>query len=310
MKEARRLVAAADLVSCHSFYNFHPAWMYDVCRRFEIPYWLVPHGILDPYVTQRNPAVKRLYMTMIGRACLANAAATVFSSRNERDKALRTVRVANPVVIPWPVEIPPDFDRQTARAALRMRLGIPPESNVLLYLGRLHPMKRPLETIPLFAEGMDRSWHLLLVGHPDGVTEEECQRAAKSCDVVGRVHVIPGVDAGAVQSFIQGCDLFISYSWRENFNNAAAECLAHGIPVLLSHGNDLLADIGPSPAVGAVPDNPPDAAASLKSWGSMRPGERHERGLAGRQWAAANLSFGTFRDRLRALRGQTVGSHG
>lgn len=310
LEAARRIVEDSDLVSCHSFYNYHPAWMYHICRRRGLPYWIVPHGILDPYVARRNPAVKRLFMTMVGRACLSNAAATVFSSRNERDKALQTVRVANPVVIPWPVQIPPDFDRDAARSALRTRLGIPPDANLLLFLGRLHPMKRPLETIHLFAEGMDRRWHMLLVGHPDGVSAEDCRRVAESCAADARVHVVPGVDAAAVQGIVQGCDLFISFSWRENFNNAAAECLANGIPILLSPGNDLLADIGPSPAVGALSDDPSAAATLLKEWGSMDAAERLNRGRAGRDWAAANLSFEIFRSRLLALRSQTLTAHG
>ena len=310
LQAARRFVEASDLVSCHSFYTFHPPWVHSVCRQRGLPYWIVPHGILDPYVARRNPAVKRLFMTMVGRACLANAAATVFSSRNERDKALQTARIANPVVIPWPVRIPPDFDRDAARLALRTRLGIPPDANVLLFLGRLHPMKRPLETIRMFAEAMDRRWHMLLVGHPDGVSAEECRQEAEASGVGGRVHVVPGVEAAAVESIIQGCDLFISFSWRENFNNAAAECLANGIPILLSPGNDLLADIGPSPAVGALSDDPFAAMASLKDWGSMGAAERLDRGRAGRDWAAANLSFDVFRSRLLALRSQTLSAHG
>lgn len=310
LEAARRIVEASDLVSCHSFYTFHPPWVRSVCRQRGLPYWIVPHGILDPYVARRNLTVKRLFMTTVGRACLANAAATVFSSCNERDKALQTARIANPVVIPWPVRIPPDFDRDAARSTLRARLGIPPDVNLLLFLGRLHPMKRPLETIRMFAEGMDRRWHMLLVGHPDGVSAEDCRRVAESCGVAVRVHVVPGVDAAAVQGIVQGCDLFISFSWRENFNNAAAECLANGVPIMLSPGNDLMADIGPSPAVGALSDEPSAAVTLLKAWGSMGAAELLDRGLSGRDWAAANLSFEIFRNRLLALRNETLSAHG
>lgn len=307
---ARRLVDAAEMVSCHSFYNSHPAWMYGACRRRGLPYWLVPHGILDPYVAGRNPLVKRLYMTAVGRACLANAAATVFSSNNERDKAMRSLRIANPVVIHWPVDIQPEFDRELARTDLRARLGISPESRLLLYLGRLHPMKRPIETIQMFAAAADRSWHMLLVGYPDGVSMEECRRAAEACGAADRVHEIPGMAAHAVGEVIRGSDLFISYSRRENFNNAAAESLAAGLPILLSLGNDLVADIGKSPAVGVLPEQSAAAVAALAAWTAMGDAERIERGRQGRQWAAANLSFHTFRARLLELRREILAAHG
>ena len=38
--------------------------------------------------------------------------------------------------------------------------------------------------------------------------------------------------------------------------------------------------------------------------------ERFDRGRAGRNWAAANLSFEIFRRRLLALRSQTLSAHG
>lgn len=307
---AQRLIDAADMVSCHSFYTSHPAWMYDICRRQGLPYWIVPHGILDPYVANRNRLVKRLYMTAVGRACLANATATVFSTKNERDKAMRTARVANPVVINWPVDIPPEHDRAPARASLRSRLGLPPDASLLLYLGRLHPMKRPIETIQCFSGATDRSWHMLLVGHSDGVSEQECRNAAQACGVADRVHVVPGVPAAEVARVIQACDLFVSYSFRENFNNAAAECLAAGLPILLSLGNDLLAEVDGLSAVGSLPEPPTEAMAAIRRWTSMPDSERADRGREGRAWAATNLSFDQFRERLQSLRRDTVATSG
>lgn len=310
LQAARRLLEAAEVVSCHSFYTAHPAWMYAICQQRGLPYWLVPHGILDPYVAARNQIAKRLYMTVIGRACIANAAATIFSTKNERDKALRTASVANPVVINWPVDIPSAFDREMARLQLRSQLGVPPETRLLLYLGRLHQMKRPLETIRFFSSAADRSWHMLLVGHPDGVTEADCRSAAQSCGVADRVHVIPGISGAAAASVVRGCDLFVSYSYRENFNNSAAECLAAGLPVLLSSGNDLVADMGSSAAVGVMPESPTEAMTAMRLWTSMSDAERYDRGREGREWAVANLSFDIFRDRLLELRRDTLASHG
>jgi glycosyltransferase involved in cell wall biosynthesis len=179
----------------------------------------------------------------------------------------------------------------------------------MLFLGRLHAMKRPLETIQLFAAGATAAWHLLLVGHPEGVSEAECHAMAKTCGVTGRVHVIPGVVPEAVSDVIEGCDLFISYSRRENFNNAAAECLASGLPLLLSSGNDLVADIGPSAAIGVLPESPVDAAAVIEEWTSFSSAELIDRGRVGAAWAKENLSFDVFRARLQQLLAETLTGH-
>jgi glycosyltransferase involved in cell wall biosynthesis len=309
LAEGRRLLEQAPLVSCHSFYNYHPAWVQHCCGMSGTPYWIVPHGILDPYVVGRNRIAKNLYLSTVGRKCLASAAATIFSSRPERDKAVKYFRVVNPVVVHWPVSIPAARDKLASRVALRQRLGLEEDSRIMLFLGRLHPMKRPLETIRLFAAAATAEWHLLLVGHPEGVSESECHAMAKTCGVEDRVHVIPGVMPEHVSDVIEGCDLFISNSRRENFNNAAAECLASGLPLLLSSGNDLVADIGPSAAIGVLPESPTDATSVIKEWTSFSGRELIDRGRIGAAWAQENLSFDVFRARLKQLLVETLAGH-
>ncbi len=309
LAEARRLLEKARLVSCHSFYLYHPAWVQHCCRMSGTPYWIVPHGILDPYVVGRNRIAKSLYLSAVGRRCLTQASATIFSSHSERDKAVKHFRIANPVVIHWPVSIPESRDRRSARAALRKRLELRDDSRIMLFLGRLHAMKRPLETIQIFAAGAAVGWQLLLVGHPEGVTEADCHAMANSCGVAGRVHVIPGVMPEAVGDVIEGCDLFISYSRRENFNNAAAESLASGLPLLLSSGNDLVADIGPSAAIGVLPESAADATTVIREWTSFETSELADRGRVGAAWAEGNLSFAVFRSRLQQLLSDTLASH-
>jgi glycosyltransferase involved in cell wall biosynthesis len=174
--------------------------MYRECRRLGLPYWIVPHGILDHYVSGRRRFAKQLYMSAFGRACLSQAAATVFSTHAERDKALRQFRLANPVVIPWPVATPPSVDRPAAQATLRQRLGLPAEARILRDLGRLHSMKRPLETIRLFAAAAKPMWYLVVVGHPEDVSEAACLEEAKSCHIGDRVRIVPGVAAADVPS--------------------------------------------------------------------------------------------------------------
>jgi glycosyltransferase involved in cell wall biosynthesis len=307
LSAARAVLQRASLASCHSFYTYHPVWMYRECRRLGLPYWIVPHGILDHYVSGRRRFAKQLYMSAFGRACLSQAAATVFSTHAERDKALRQFRLANPVVIPWPVATPPSVDRPAAQATLRQRLGLPAEARILLYLGRLHSMKRPLETIRLFAAAAKPMWYLVVVGHPEDVSEAACLEEAKSCHIGDRVRIVPGVAAADVPNFINGSSVFVSYSKRENFNNAAAECMAAGIPLLLSRGNDLVGEIGQSEALGIMTESSTEASAELRRWLMMTDRELCLRGQVARDWATSNLSFESFRNRLHDLRRATAG---
>ncbi len=308
LRAAEPMLERADLVSCHSFYNSYPLWLWRHASRTGKPYWFVPHGILDPFVMRSSIAAKRAYTMLFGRRFLSNASATVFSTTAERDKAIKVARVANPQVILWPVGIPPLHDRDVCRTELQGRFNLPPNAKVMLFLGRLHTMKRPEETIRLFAAAASVEWHLLFVGYPDNVTVERLLAVTSLCGVRGRVHIIDGATHDAAVRIIQACDLFVSFSQRENFNNAAAECLAAGLPLLLSAGNDLLSALEGMDAVGVLPEDIPAAVRVVTAWTKMADSERRQRGQIGRDWAQRHLGFKAFARSITDLRADCVGA--
>jgi glycosyltransferase involved in cell wall biosynthesis len=54
------------------------------------------------------------------------------------------------VAVRWPVEVPPEGDA-AARAGFRSRHGIPSDAPILLFVGRLHTVKRPVHAVETFA---------------------------------------------------------------------------------------------------------------------------------------------------------------
>lgn len=301
LRDAYRIVADADLVSCHSFYLFHPLWLAELDLPKRAPYWFVPHGILDPVVAGRHRLLKTGYR-VLARRFLAGAAATVFSTVAERDKALAQTTVPNPVVIPWPVSVSPVPLGMQNRQRIRELLGIPAEHRILVSVGRLDHIKRPLDLVRLFARACDTHWHCVLVGHEETITAQACREVARRAGIADRVHVVPGVTAKEAIGFTAAADLFASYSVKENFNNAAAEALAAGVPLLLSEGNDLAREILPTGAAWMLPEDRCQAARVLAECLSLPDDELRQRGEAGREWAARHLTFEEFRSRLRSLR--------
>ena len=308
LRAASEVLRNADLVSCHSFYLFHPLWLSALSLPRQPPYWFVPHGILDPAVRGASFGFKQAYR-ILARRFVAGASATVFSTVRERDKALAVQRVTNPAVVHWPVELKREAGLSEARQALRDRLGLPHEARVLLCLGRLDRIKRPLDVIAMFGRSRRPGWHLVLIGPVETVSEEDCRRAASAADVQCEVHVIPGVSPAETARLVAAADLYISYSIKENFNNAAAEAMAAGVPLLLSEGNDLVPELTPTGAALLLPENRYDAIRCMSDALGMPEIELRQRGAAGRDWAAAHLSFEHFRSRLTELRDLVI-QHG
>jgi glycosyltransferase involved in cell wall biosynthesis len=298
---AERIVAASGLVSCHSFWRWHAIWLEAVARRHDVPYWFVPHGGLDPYVFEDGRVAKHAFLSLGGRRFLDHAAAVVCATDREYRKLQPLMPHARRAVVPWPLD---DADFRTRDPALRRQvrqsLGIPEDAVAALCFGRLHPMKRPLETIDAFAEGAAPGAHLVIVGNESGVSLEACRDRARRAAIAERVHVVGPAFGDSKYAYFDASDLYISLSHRENFNYTAAESLASGLPVILSPGNDLAPDLAPH-GCGWMLESLDDAPAALSSATVMTATELALMGERGARWAEANLRFDAFRGRIVAL---------
>jgi glycosyltransferase involved in cell wall biosynthesis len=181
-------------------------------------------------------------------------------------------------------------------------LGISDNARVLLYFGRLHSMKQPLETIRSVAKAGVASLHLLMVGNEQDVSLKDCYAVADKCGIAGRVHLIGPVYGEAKFDYMMAADAYISLSHRENFNHTAAESLSAGLPVILSPGNDLQGDIAEAACSwGLSSNNSEDAALAIQEFAEMESRDLMGMGSRGRQWVKENLQFSTFRDRLNTV---------
>ena len=301
-KEAEAAVRASDIVSCHSFYRYHALWTHKICDACRVPYSFVPHGILDPWVMRKNRWVKQLYLNFGGQRFIEDSSVVIFSTQTERDKAGTQFVLPQSAVIPWPVELVDRTDREPIRDRIRRLLGIPEEAHVLLFFGRLHPIKRPLETIEAVAKATTGELHLVIVGNEDGVTKADCMQSARKYGVEKRIHFVGAVYGENKYHYMHAADAYISLSFKENFNYTAAESLAAGLPVILSPGNDLRSELSGVGCCLEIEDESLQSAVNaIKEFTDLSLPKLREMGLLGRKWVEANLSFDLFKTRLLDL---------
>jgi len=298
---AERIVAESDVVSCHSFWRWHIPWLHRVAKRHRVPYWFVPHGILDPYAFKSDKLFKKAFLEGCARGFLEDAAAVVCSASREYEKLRDVVPNVPPAIIHWPLS-DADFREPspTARQRCRQDLGISEDAFCLLYFGRLDPMKRPLETIDAAAEGGGATTHLIIIGNDCGVTRSQCEQRAFDRGMAGRVHVVGPRYGHERTPFFDACDAYISLSQRENFNFTAMECLASGIPVMLSSGNDIAGDIA-DVGCGWMMTAADDPAGMVEAVRGTSKESLRAMGVAGREWALRHLRTSHFQHQLTAL---------
>lgn len=294
------------LLIVHSLFRGHAgfAMRWAAARRKD--YWAVPHGCLDPWGMSRRRLQKHLWMAAIGRHYLARASHVIFSSQREADKASAWTRGARTTVVHFPVHLPDRGHQDTARKSVRDKLGFSESVRILLYVGRLHAMKRPRSLLQTFLRAEAANLALVFVGGDDDVTTTELARAIPSSEA-GRVRFTGALGGGDLDEAYLAADGFISLSHRENFGFSLAEACAYGLPVIATPGHDLVHEMPTGGAtaggVGWVLLDTSEAAAvqAIRSFAAAPESLLRRMGQNARTWVAENLSPEGFRNRLTEL---------
>ncbi|QZY30939.1 D-inositol-3-phosphate glycosyltransferase [Nocardioides coralli] len=149
--------------------------------------------------------------------------------------------------------------RPHARAATRRALGLPEDGHVLLFAGRLQPLKAPdvlLRAVAvMLAEtpGLRSRLVVPVVGGPSGSGLEHPESLAELAAELGVADVVrfvPPVEQAELAQWCSAADLVAVPSYNESFGLVAAEAQATGTPVVAA-------------AVGGLPTVVSDGVSGL-----------------------------------------------
>lgn len=294
------------LLVVHSLFRGNAGFAMRWAAERRAHYWAVPHGCLDPWGMSRRRIQKRLWMATIGRRFLASASYVIFASRREADKADTWTRGARTAVVHFPVHVPDLARQDAARKSLRAKLGFSESLRILLYVGRLHAMKRPRSLLQAFLRAEAADLALVFVGGDDDVTSTELARAIPPSEA-GRIRFTGALAGGDLDEAYLAADGFISLSHRENFGFSLGDACAYGLPFIVTPGHDLVHEMptGGAAAGGVgwvLPDTSEQAAVqAIQAFASAAQSRLRCMGQNARTWVADNLSPEGFRNRLTDL---------
>ncbi|HEX3818447.1 MAG TPA: glycosyltransferase, partial [Chthoniobacterales bacterium] len=142
LKERRANYAA---VIVHGIWQYSSFGVWRALRGSPTPYFVFPHGMLDPWFKRTYPLKhlkKTLYWPWADYRVLRDAAAVLFTSEEERRLAREsfTLYRAREVVVNYGTATP-EVDWELAQTEFRERFPSLRERKFLLFLGRLHEKK-------------------------------------------------------------------------------------------------------------------------------------------------------------------------
>jgi len=221
----------ADVLHIHGVWNATVWSAAAAARALERPYVLSPRGMLTPAALAHDRWRKQLVYPLTDRRLIRDAARLHATSHPEFDELNRLHPQGRAVYVPNGVDLPACTGDPNAA---RRRFQLPAAAPLVLFLGRLHPIKR----LDLLAGAFGR----VLRQHPDAHLviagpDERGHRATIAPlfnDFGASVTWTGRVDEAGKRELLDAADVLVMCSNSESFGMSAAEAMAAATPVVVT----------------------------------------------------------------------------
>ena len=267
-----------DAVIVSGLWQYNGLGVWRALRRTDTPYFVFPHGMLDPWFKRAYPLKhlkKWAYWPWADYRVLRDAKAVLFTSEEERRAARESFWLyhCREKVVSYGIAAPPGEPQLQKRAVLE-RFPELREKRVLLFLGRIHEKKGCdllLHAFAQVARTSDPALHLVLAGpDPSGWTKE-LQALADRLQISSKILYV-GMLAGDLKwGMLHLAETFVLPSHQENFGIAVAEALACETPVLISNKVNIWREIAEDDAGLVDDDDEAGTTRLLAQWLALDP---------------------------------------
>jgi glycosyltransferase involved in cell wall biosynthesis len=255
-----------DAVIVHGLWQFNSFGVWRALRGTGRPYFVFPHGMLDPWFKRTYPLKhlkKWLYWPWAEYRVLRDAATVLFTSEEERRLARESFWLyrCREAVVNYGTAAP-QVDLPAARMKFFEHFPQLRDRPFFLYLGRLHEKKGCELLIQSFAAVSDS--HQLVLAGP--CLDQDYLRRLK--ELAGqRAVLFTGMLRGDLKwGAFSAAEAFVLPSHQENFGIAVVEALACATPVLISNQINIWREIVKDGAGFADDDTLAGTTRLLRRW--------------------------------------------
>lgn len=246
-----------------------------VLPKGRVPYFVFPHGMLDPWFSKNNwrkHLLKQAFWTIADGRLLASARSVFFTADEEKRRATGVFfgHQYESTIVPFGTAPPPPF-KDAHRIAFENAVPAATGRRYLLFFGRIHRKKGVDLLVRAFAI-ISKAYpdFDLVVAGPDATGWcSELNALASSLGCADRIHWPGALYDDAKWGAIYGADAFCLPSHQENFGIAVAEALGCGTPALISDKVNIWREIDEASAGIVRSDTLEGTVQALNSWLSL-----------------------------------------
>ncbi|HSY52595.1 MAG TPA: glycosyltransferase [Thermoanaerobaculia bacterium] len=297
-----RLVPDVDLVHTQGPFVYPSYAAAHAAKRYRKPLLYSQRGSFDEERLRFRSMKKKLYIAAVEKPIMRYAASLVALTEAER-ASYRALGVNTPIaIVTNGIDIPGPRSRAVERVLTRF--GIANDALMILFLGRLHPIKGADKLLEAFLRVMhDFPDAVLMIAGPDEWGLEKRWRAHV---VDGDRVIFPGMIGGEEKADVLArADLFCLPSVAEGFSIAVLEALASSTAVMLSPACHFPEVEGAKAGVVVDADIERMVAVMRELLGD--PVRLRAMGEAGRRLVSEHYSWDLVTDRLIELYTEAVG---
>lgn len=230
---------AYDLIHSHYWLS---AWVGQALKaRWSVPHVIMFHTLGEAknraHLSEREPDYR-----IAGERLVAQGADRIIcASEGERKVLIEDYGVSPLRAVQVPCGVDTDHFRPRSRAAARRRLDLPADEPLVLYVGRIEPLKG-IDILLRAAAEMEGRFCLLVVGgdSKDSRRKSELRRLAEEIGITERVFFQDAVSHERLPLYYNAADICVVPSYYESFGLVALEAMACGVPVVASRVGGLL----------------------------------------------------------------------
>ena len=274
-----------DAVVLHGLWNFSSYGSWRALRKCSTPYFIFPHGMMDPWFRDRYPlkhAAKQVFWTLFEGNVLRDAKAVLFTCEEECARARGVFKgpsYRERVVLFGTAD--PEGDPALQKTAFASAFPALSNRRFILFLSRIHPKKGCdllMQAFGNLAPELPPNLDLLIAG-PDQVGwVPELHSLAKKHGIGERVHW-PGMLKGDVKwGAFRSAQAVILPSHQENFGFVVAEALACSTPVLVSNKVNVFREVQSAAAGLIEPDTLEGTRNLIRRFTALSDAERAQMG--------------------------------